>query len=347
MLGHYRRVLVIGAHPDDEDTELLTVLVRGMGAEAAYLSLNRGEGGQNLIGPELGEALGLIRTEELLAARRLDGARQYFTRAYDFGYSKTLDETWTHWPRGHRPQGRRADRAAVPAADHRLGLQRHPRGRARPASGGGLGSASRRSPPPATPPGFPSWVARRGSAPWTPLKLYRSTRFDTHGHDHHPGRRRARPRRRASRTTRSRWRAGACTARRTWDGSRISARRWYGSPAGGSDRRGQRRVCSPASTPRSPGCRGERSRHRRPGRAPAVRRARGQRADGPGYRRVQPRGGRCSTGRKRDLVAPVGRQPRAGPLLHAGAGGPATTHASGPSRLRRGSWPMRWPTTTG
>ena len=98
MLGHYRRVLVIGAHPDDEDTELLTLLVRGDGAEAAYLSLNRGEGGQNLIGPELGEALGLLRTEELLAARRLDGARQYFTRAYDFGYSKSLEETWSHWP---------------------------------------------------------------------------------------------------------------------------------------------------------------------------------------------------------------------------------------------------------
>ena len=99
MLGHMKRVLVIGAHPDDEDTELLTVLVRGMGAEAAYLSLNRGEGGQNLIGPELGMALGLLRTEELLAARRLDGAGQFFTRAYDFGFSKTQDETWTHWPR--------------------------------------------------------------------------------------------------------------------------------------------------------------------------------------------------------------------------------------------------------
>jgi LmbE family N-acetylglucosaminyl deacetylase len=99
LLGHEKRVLMIGAHPDDEDTELLTVLVRGMGVETAYLSLNRGEGGQNLIGPELGEALGLIRTEELLAARRLDGARQYFTRAYDFGYSKSLEETWRHWPR--------------------------------------------------------------------------------------------------------------------------------------------------------------------------------------------------------------------------------------------------------
>jgi LmbE family N-acetylglucosaminyl deacetylase len=99
MLGHNKRVLMIGAHPDDEDTELLTLLVRGMGAEAAYLSLNRGEGGQNLIGPELGEALGLIRTEELLAARRLDGARQFFTRAYDFGFSKSLEETWRFWPR--------------------------------------------------------------------------------------------------------------------------------------------------------------------------------------------------------------------------------------------------------
>ena len=99
MLGHYQRVLVIGAHPDDEDTELLTVLVRGLGAEAAYLALNRGEGGQNLIGSELGETLGLLRTEELLSARKLDGAQQFFTRAYDFGFSKTLDDTWAHWPR--------------------------------------------------------------------------------------------------------------------------------------------------------------------------------------------------------------------------------------------------------
>jgi len=99
MLGHNKRVLVIGAHPDDEDTDLITVLVRGQGAVTAYLSLNRGEGGQNLIGPELGEALGLLRTEELLSARTLDGGRQFFTRAYDFGYSKDLDDTWAHWPR--------------------------------------------------------------------------------------------------------------------------------------------------------------------------------------------------------------------------------------------------------
>ncbi len=93
------RVLVIGAHPDDEDTELLAFLSRGAGVDAAYLSLSRGEGGQNLIGSELGQALGLIRTGELLAARSVDGAHQYFTRGFDFGFSKTLDEALRFWPR--------------------------------------------------------------------------------------------------------------------------------------------------------------------------------------------------------------------------------------------------------
>ncbi|MDX2182964.1 MAG: PIG-L family deacetylase [Gemmatimonadaceae bacterium] len=98
-LGVTTRVLMIAAHPDDEDTQLLTWLARARGVETAYLSLTRGDGGQNLIGNELGEALGAIRTEELLAARRIDGARQFFTRAYDFGFSKTPTETFTHWPR--------------------------------------------------------------------------------------------------------------------------------------------------------------------------------------------------------------------------------------------------------
>jgi LmbE family N-acetylglucosaminyl deacetylase len=97
--GTTARVLMIGAHPDDEDTALLTWLALGRQVEAAYLSLTRGDGGQNLIGDELGEALGAIRTEELLAARRIDGARQYFSRAYDFGYSKDSAETFAHWPR--------------------------------------------------------------------------------------------------------------------------------------------------------------------------------------------------------------------------------------------------------
>lgn len=98
-LDGVKRVLLIGAHPDDEDTALLAALSRGLGAETAYLSLTRGEGGQNLIGAELDEGLGLIRTGELLAARTLDGGRQYFTRAFDFGYSKTAEETFRYWPR--------------------------------------------------------------------------------------------------------------------------------------------------------------------------------------------------------------------------------------------------------
>lgn len=89
--------MMIGAHPDDEDTALLAYLARGENARTAYLSLTRGDGGQNIIGPELGEALGVIRTEELLQARKLDGAEQYFTRAYDYGFSKTLDEAKAKW----------------------------------------------------------------------------------------------------------------------------------------------------------------------------------------------------------------------------------------------------------
>lgn len=93
------RVLVIGAHPDDEDNDLIALLSRGWGVETAYLSLTRGEGGQNLIGGELGAALGVVRSGELVAARRVDGGRQYFTRAYDFGFSKTAEEVFRFWPR--------------------------------------------------------------------------------------------------------------------------------------------------------------------------------------------------------------------------------------------------------
>ena len=166
-LDQNRRVLVIGAHPDDEDTELLTFLARGTGADAAYLSLSRGEGGHNLIGAELGEALGLLRTEELLAARGVDGAHQFFTRAFDFGFSKTLDETLRFWPRDtlladvvrvirrFRPQVIVSIFSGTPRDGH---------GQHQAA-----GQAAREA-----------FDLLRDST-WGPRKLYRSTRFDTAG----------------------------------------------------------------------------------------------------------------------------------------------------------------------
>ncbi|RPE08236.1 PIG-L family deacetylase [Chitinophaga lutea] len=92
-------VLYIAAHPDDENTRLLGFLAKENLYRTGYLSLTRGDGGQNLIGNEQAELLGLIRTQELLAARRIDGAEQFFTRANDFGFSKNPEETFTIWDR--------------------------------------------------------------------------------------------------------------------------------------------------------------------------------------------------------------------------------------------------------
>ena len=92
-------VLYIAAHPDDENNSFLPFLAKEKNYRTAYLSLTRGDGGQNLIGPEQGIELGLIRTQELLAARRIDGAEQYFTSAYEFGFSKSFDETLKFWNR--------------------------------------------------------------------------------------------------------------------------------------------------------------------------------------------------------------------------------------------------------
>ncbi len=90
-------VLYVAAHPDDENTTLIAYLANGAKYRTTYLSLTRGDGGQNLVGADLGEKLGLIRTEELLAARRIDGGEQLFSRAIDFGYSKTHEESVRLW----------------------------------------------------------------------------------------------------------------------------------------------------------------------------------------------------------------------------------------------------------
>ena len=98
-LNELGTVLHIAAHPDDERTAVLAYFARGRHMRTAYLSLTRGEGGQNLIGSEQGAQMGIIRTQELLDARQIDGAEQFFTRAIDFGFTRTADETMQKW--GH------------------------------------------------------------------------------------------------------------------------------------------------------------------------------------------------------------------------------------------------------
>jgi LmbE family N-acetylglucosaminyl deacetylase len=175
-LSSFKRLLVIGAHPDDEDTSLIAFVSRGLGGDAAYLALSRGEGGQNVIGPELGPALGLLRTRELLAARAVDGGRQFFTRAYDFGYTRSIEETLRLWPkekmvedavrilRRFKPQVVVSVFPGVPHPNH---------GQHQVA-----GVTAYAAFPLAGDPNALPQLAAEGLRPWTPQALYRSTYFD-------------------------------------------------------------------------------------------------------------------------------------------------------------------------
>ena len=304
------------------------MLVRGMGAEAAYLSLNRGEGGQNLIGPELGEALGLIRTEELLAARRLDGARQYFTRAYDFGYSKTMEETWEHWPqdsilkdvvrivRRFRPQIIVSVFSGTPG------------GRARAAPGGGLGARWRRSPRRATRLAFPSSRGRRGSDPGPrssstarpastaprPRSLLDGGVLDRGGGEVVPSDRDGGPEP-APVAGHGAAAGDRAIAGARWPWSRTAPPKGSGGLFDGID-------TSLAGMPwrDAPGTDGAR-------RAPPFRRPGRQRPHRARHRGVRP-DHRAAGPRQARSLASVGRQPRPDALLHAGAGGSAAPHGA-------------------
>jgi LmbE family N-acetylglucosaminyl deacetylase len=170
-LTNSRRLLLIGAHPDDESNDLLTVVSRDMGVDTAYMSLSRGEGGQNLIGPELGQGLGLLRTGELLAARRVDGARQYFSRACDFGYTRSLEETLGFWP--HQALLKDVVRIIRRVRPQVL-ISVFPSG------GGGHGQhkaaglvAHEAFDLAGDPSAFPELESEEGLKPWQPLALYR------------------------------------------------------------------------------------------------------------------------------------------------------------------------------
>ncbi|HVO37698.1 MAG TPA: PIG-L family deacetylase [Spirochaetia bacterium] len=172
-------VMVVGAHPDDEDSAFMARAARGDHARVVYLSLNRGEGGQNAVGPELFDALGVIRTEELLQARALDGGEQLFTRAFDFGFSKTLAEASRMW--GEREVLKdvvRAIRSWRPLVVYSVFS-------GTPADGHGHHQFSGRITPEAfhaaaDPAQFPDQIAG-GLRPWQALKLYRAVAFGMFG----------------------------------------------------------------------------------------------------------------------------------------------------------------------
>ena len=165
-------VLHTGAHPDDEDSAFIARTARGDHARVAYLSLTRGEGGQNIIGPELFDALGVIRTEELLQARRLDGGEQFFTRAFDYGFSKTLAEAKSKWSeREVLGDMVRVIRLFRPLVIHSRFAGNETDGHGQHQFAGYLTPLAFKAA--ADPAQYPEQIAE-GLRPWQPRKLYRA-----------------------------------------------------------------------------------------------------------------------------------------------------------------------------
>ena len=172
-------VLEIGAHPDDEDSAFMARAAQGDHARTAYLSLTRGEGGQNAIGPELFDALGVIRTEELLQARALDGGEQFFTRAYDYGFSKTREEASRLW--GEQEVLRdmvRIIRQFRPLVVYSIFSGTPADGHGHHQLAGTLAPEAFHAA--ADPAQFPEQIAE-GLRPWQAIKLYRNTGSSTYG----------------------------------------------------------------------------------------------------------------------------------------------------------------------
>ena len=172
-------VLLVGAHPDDEDSAFIARAARGDHARVGYLSLTRGEGGQNAIGSELFDALGVIRTEELLQARTLDGGDQFFGREFDYGFSKTLQEAAAHW----------GERAVLEDIVRIIRLYRplvvYSVFSGTPQDGHGHHQITGRLTPlafraAADPTQFPEQIAQ-GLRPWQARKLYRGTGSSAYG----------------------------------------------------------------------------------------------------------------------------------------------------------------------
>jgi LmbE family N-acetylglucosaminyl deacetylase len=173
--------LTTGAHPDDEDSGFMARVARGDYGRVAYLSLNRGEGGQNVIGPELFDALGVIRTEELLQARTLDGGEQFFTETFDYGFSKTIQEAATFW--GERDVLR--DMVRIIRAYRPLVIYSRFSGTS--ADGHGQHQLCGKLTPlaykaAADPAQFPE-LAKEGLRPWQARKFYRGAGFRGQGND--------------------------------------------------------------------------------------------------------------------------------------------------------------------